>query len=95
MRMDLCSLKPVTVSAGEIAERGLFVDLGNVRNPLIDQRHGWLRLGKCVEIPSENWCEAAYGVCPGTAGVAGISVRRVARYSSHNVENRWNVLFGT
>ena len=41
-----------------------------------------LRLGKCVKIQSESWWEAAYGVCPGTVGFAGISVRRVARYSS-------------
>ena len=33
MRMGLRSLKPVTVSAAEIAERGSFVDLRDVRNP--------------------------------------------------------------
>ena len=84
MRMDLRSLKPETVSAGEIAERGLFEDLGDVLNPWTDRKHGgWLRLGNFFEIPSEIWWEAAYyGVCAGTAGVAGISVRRVARYLS-------------
>ena len=83
MRMDLRSLKPETVSAGEFAERGLFVDLGDVRNPRTDRKHGgWLRLGNFFEILSEIWWEAAYGVCAGTAGVAGIFVRRVARYSS-------------
>ena len=40
MRMDLHSLKPVTVSAGEIAERGSFVDLRNVRNPRTDRKYG-------------------------------------------------------
>ena len=40
MRMDQRSLKPVTVSAGEIAERGSFVGLGDVRNPRTDQKHG-------------------------------------------------------
>ena len=39
-------------------------------------------LGECVEIPSETWWEAAHGVCPGTAGVACVSVGRVARYWS-------------
>ena len=38
--------------------------------------------GQIVEIPSEIWWAAAYGVCPGTAGVARVSVKRVARYST-------------
>ena len=32
--------KPETVSAGEIAERGSFVDLGDVRDPRTDRKHG-------------------------------------------------------
>ena len=40
MRMDLRSLKPVTVSADEIAERGSFVNLGDVRHPRTDRKNG-------------------------------------------------------
>ena len=42
MRMGLHSIEPVTVSAGEIAQRGSFVDLGDVRNPQPDRTHGWV-----------------------------------------------------
>ena len=38
--MDLRSFKHVTVSAGEIAERGSFVGLGDVHNPRTDRKHG-------------------------------------------------------
>ena len=73
--------------------------LGDVRNPRTDQKHGSLRLGKSVEIQRERRWEAAYGVCPGTAGVAGASVRRVARYSSQQRRKSlergfWNAEFG-
>ena len=81
MRMDLCSLKSVAISAGEI-DTGLFVR-GSGRCPQpADGPKTLLPLGECVEIPSESWWEAAYGVSPGTAGVARVSVGRVARYSS-------------
>ena len=40
MRTDLRSLKPVAVSAGEIAERGSFVDMEDIRNPRTDHKHG-------------------------------------------------------
>ena len=40
MRTDLLSLEPITVSAGEIAKRGSLVDLGGVRNPRTDRKHG-------------------------------------------------------
>ena len=81
MRADLRSLKSVTVSAGEIAERDSFVDLRDVRNPRTDRKRGCCS-ETCVEIQSKVWWEAAYGACPGTAEVAAISVRQVARYSS-------------
>ena len=39
--------------------------------------HGWLHLVASVEIQSQSWWEAAYGVFPGTAGNdgAGLSTR--------------------
>ena len=40
MRIDLRSLKPITVPAAEIAERYSFVDPRNVRNPRTDRKHG-------------------------------------------------------
>ena len=41
--MDLRSHKALTVSAGKNAERGSFVELGDVRNPRTDQKqHGCL-----------------------------------------------------
>ena len=99
VRMDLRSLKHVTVSAGEIAERGSFVDLGHVRNPRTDRKHGWLRLGERVEILIESCWEAAYGVIPGTTGVACVSVGRVAKYWSQqrrkSLERVLERVFGT
>ena len=70
--MDPRRVKSVTVSAGEIAERESFVDLGDVHNGRTDGTHGRLN---CVEIQSETWYKAAHGVCPGIAGIAVRSVR--------------------
>ena len=45
MHMDL-RLKPATVSAGDIAGRGSFVDLGDVPNPRTDRKHGWISVNE-------------------------------------------------
>ena len=50
------------------------MDLGDVCNPRTSQKRRCVSANLFVEIQSERWWEAAYGVCPGTAGVADISV---------------------
>ena len=93
MRMDLRSLKPVTVSAGEIAERGSFVDLGDVRNSRTDRKHG------CVSANVSRFRVEVGGkprtVCLGTAGVVCVSVGRVARYSSQQRRKSLERVFET
>ena len=75
------SLYQVIVSDGKIAERGSFVDVGDVRNPRTDRKHG------CVSANVSRFRVKFGGklraVCAqGTAGVAHVSVGRVARYWS-------------
>ena len=93
--MDLRSLKPVTVSAGEIVERGSFVDLGDVRNPRTDRKHG------CVSVNVSRF-RVKVGGRPRTVCVQARPELQVFLLDEwrdigrNNVENRWNVfVFGT
>ena len=96
--MDLRSLKSVTVSAGEIAERGSFVDLGDVRNPRTDRKHG------CVSANVSRF-RVKVGGRPRTVCVQARPELHVFLLDEwrdigrNNVENRWNVflerVFGT
>ena len=87
--MGLRSLKTVTVSAGEIAERGSFVDLGGVRKPRTDRKHG------CV---SANVSRVRVRVSgkPRAVCVQGRPELHVFLLDEwrdigrNNVENRWN-----
>ena len=90
MRMDLRSLKPVTGSDGEIAERGSFVDLGDVRNPRTDRKHG------CVSANVSRF-QLKIGGKPRTVCVQARPELHVFLLDEwrdigrNNVENRWNV----
>ena len=96
--MDLRSLKPVTVSAGEIVERGSFVDLGDVRNPRTDRKHG------CVSANVSRF-RVKVGGRPHAECVQARPELHVFLLDEwedigrNNVENRWNVIlervFGT
>ena len=89
MRMGLLSLKPVTVSAGEIAERGSFVDLRDVRNPRTDRKHG------CVSAKVSRFRVEVNGK-PRTVCVRARPELHVFLLDEwrdirrNNVENRWN-----
>ena len=104
MRTDQRSLKPVTVSAGEIAERGSFVDLGGVRNPRTDRKHG------CVSAHASRFRVKVGGKPRAVCVLARPELHVVFLLEEwrdncrNNVENRWNVclerkkenpLFGT
>ena len=86
----LRSLKPVTVSAGEIAERGSFVDLGDVRNPRTDLKHG------CISANASRF-RVEFGGKPRMVcvqGPPGLHVFLLDKWGDirrNNVENRWNV----
>ena len=88
--MDLRSLKPVTVSAGEIVERGSLVDLGDVRNPRTDRKHG------CVSANVSRF-RVKVGGRPRTVCIQarpGLHVFLLDEWRDigrNNVENRWNV----
>ena len=91
--MDLRSLKPVTVSAGEIVERGSFVDLGDVRNPRTDRKHG------CDPAKVSRFRVKVGGkprmVCVRARAELQVLPFEWRNISRNNVENRWNVFFGT
>ena len=98
VRTDLRSLKPATVSAGEIVERVSFVDLGDVRNPRTDRKHG------CVSANVSRF-RVKVGGRPRTVCVQARPELHVflldewGDIGRNNVENRWNVflerVFGT
>ena len=89
MRMGLRSLKPVTVSAGEIAERGSFVDLRDVRNPRTDRKH------VCVSAHASKF-RVKTGGKPRTVYVQSRPELQVFPLDGwrdigrNNFENRWN-----
>ena len=94
MRMGLRSLKPVTVSAGEIAERGSFVDLRDVRNPRTDRNHG------CIPANVSRF-RVKFGGKPRMVCAQGPPELHVFLLDEwrdigrNKVENCWNVFFGT
>ena len=96
--MGLRSLKPVTVSAGEIAEKASFVDLEDDRNPRTDRKHG------CVSV-NVSRVRVKVGGKPCTVCVQArpeVHVFLLDEWRDirrNNIENRWNVflerVFGT
>lgn len=74
--------KSVNVSAGAIVERILFrgLEAPPSARSNVGVKHDCLP--ESVESQGETWWAAANGVCPVTAGVAGLSVVRVSRQSS-------------
>ena len=93
--MGLRSLKPATGSAGKIAERGSFVDLGDVRNPRTDRKHG-------CDSANVSRFRAKVGGKPRTVCVQARPELHVLLFDEwkdirrNKVENRWNAfVFGT
>ena len=92
MRMNLRSLKSVTVSAGEITERGSFVDLGDDRNPLTDRKHG------CVSAHVSKF-RVKFAAKPRTVCVQARPELQVFPFDEwrdirrNNVESHWNACY--